>query len=108
MTTLKKVSALLLLTLFSVNCYSSFSWSSEGYIDELRIYNGNQVYGKLVGVTLACGTSTFKLASDLKFENAIISMLLSAQTSGKKIILPQETGNCEGTTTFIKGAKLID
>jgi hypothetical protein len=89
----------------SANSYGALQWSAPGTIKNVRVSNGSLIYGDVEGVTLTCGSSSFRLASGLRLENGILSILLTAQSTGKKIKFHHEPGSCENTyTTIIRGA----
>ncbi|MCU7843184.1 MAG: hypothetical protein KZQ93_05025 [Candidatus Thiodiazotropha sp. (ex Monitilora ramsayi)] len=106
--TLKRIFSMIAIIFISNNIYA-VEWSAEGTVDKTRVYIGEYIYGKLEGVTLTCGNNNFRLASNLRLETSILSILLAAQTSGKKVQLLQEPGNCvNNTTSVIKGAMLVN
>jgi hypothetical protein len=83
------------------------SWSGSGVVNNLRIHNGNQVYGHLQGITLVCGNSNFLLVGGFAKEEQVFAMLLTAQTTGKAIKVFQ-TGECDGAWTLINGVYFVE
>jgi hypothetical protein len=84
------------------------SWSQAGNVNDFRIQAGTVVLGKLVGVTLVCGTSEFRMVEDLEKEDQLFALLLSAQLAGKRVRLHQ-TEECDATNrSFIIGVRLLN
>lgn len=85
-------------------------WTGYGDVDHLRVWNGESILGYFVNETLPCGSGkNYQIKPDLPLQDTIVSILLTAQTTGKKVKLLYQEGECtENGNTYIYGVRLVN
>lgn len=69
------------------SCVEAASWSAEGNLQNLRVFNGAQVLVKLSGTTNSCGNATYVLDEGFEYFDLVKAMLLSAEVSNRPVKL---------------------